>query len=221
MTATARTRARPGTRRLGRDERRASIVTAAAGAFATGGFAATSMAELATAAGVSHLIVYRHFESKEALYEAVLDRAVRHLDAALAADAASGRYGPTPAALLASARADVDAFRVLWRHAAHERAFARRADAARARVLRPTLAALESIVAADHRRWAARATVAFVVDAVLVWVEEGDARLDERFVAATDASLRAGVRSWAAPTPPRTRADPGSRSRRRDGSARR
>jgi AcrR family transcriptional regulator len=182
---------------LPRDERRASIVAAAAHAFAARGFAATSMADVAAAAGVSHLIVYRHFASKEAVYEAVLERAFVHLDAALSTGEASGRYGPTPAALLVSARADVDAFRVLWRHAAHEPSFARHGDAARARVLRPTTAALEPLVAPDHLRWAARATVAYVIDAVLVWIEEGDEQLDDRFVAATDASLRAGVRSWA------------------------
>ena len=203
MSGPARTRARPVTRRLPRPERRAAIVVAAARAFAEGGFAGTAMADVAAAAGVSHLIVYRHFESKEALYAAVLERARRHLDAALADANASGRYGPTPAALLASARVDVDAFRVLWRHAAHEPAFRSQAEAARARVLRPTAAALEPLVAPEHLRWAARATVGFVVDAVLVWVEEGDARLDDRFVAATDASLRAGVRSWATPARPR------------------
>jgi AcrR family transcriptional regulator len=197
---TAPTTATTGvTRRLGREERRASIVAAAARAFSVGGFTATSMADIATASGVSHLIVYRHFESKEAIYEAVLDRALVHLDAVLAAGDASGKYGPTPAALLAAARADVDAFRVLWRHAAREPDFARQVDAARRRVSALTTAALEPLVAPEHLCWATKATVAYVVDAVLIWIEDGEARLDDRFVAATDASLRAGVRSWAEP----------------------
>ncbi|MGH8982505.1 MAG: helix-turn-helix domain-containing protein, partial [Acidimicrobiia bacterium] len=67
-------------KRLGRVARRAAILDAAASAFAAGGYAATSMADIASAAGVSHLIVYRHFESKECLYEAVLERAVDALD---------------------------------------------------------------------------------------------------------------------------------------------
>ena len=50
---------------------------------------------------------------------------------------------------------------------------------------------------AEHLRWAARATIAYVVEAVLVWVEDGDAAPRRRFVAATNAALRAGVRSWA------------------------
>jgi AcrR family transcriptional regulator len=202
VTPAASTRAPSGMRRLPREARRASIVAAAARAFAPGGFTETSMADIAAAAGVSHLIVYRHFESKEQIYEAVLERALAHLDTALAAAGASGRYGPTPAALLGSARSDVDGFRVLWRHAAREPRFEQYGDAARRRLLRPTTAALGPLVGREHRRWAARATVAYVVEAVLVWIEEGDPRLDDRFLAATDASLRAGVRSWAKPSRP-------------------
>jgi AcrR family transcriptional regulator len=187
-------------KRLGRAERRRAIIDAATSAFATGGYAATSMADIASAARVSHLIVYRHFESKERLYEAVLERAGDALTRALSVEGATGRYGPTTAALLAAARADVGAFRVLWRHAAREAEFAHYADKARNQVLELTAAALGPIVAAAHARWATRATTAYVIDAVLVWVEDGDSRLDARFVAATEASLRAGVRSWAKPS---------------------
>ena len=60
-------------RLLSREQREASILRAAARAFATGGFAATSMEDIAAEAGVTKLIVYRHFDSKQQLYEAVLD----------------------------------------------------------------------------------------------------------------------------------------------------
>ncbi|MCI0346935.1 MAG: TetR/AcrR family transcriptional regulator [Chloroflexi bacterium] len=125
-------------RRLGKHERREAILTAAAIAFAREGFAATSMAQVSAAAGVSHLIVYRHFDSKEALYEAVLHRAIEHLDAALEAPGAVGRYGITPAALLASARTEPDSFTVLWRHATREPAFAELVESARRRLERAT-----------------------------------------------------------------------------------
>ncbi|MGH8985668.1 MAG: hypothetical protein ACRDY6_17575, partial [Acidimicrobiia bacterium] len=91
------------------------------------------------------------------------------------------------------------AFRVLWRHAAREPEFAHRADETRDRVLELTAAALAPIVAPEHAHWAARATVAYLVEAVLVWIEDGDGRFDARFVTATEAALRAGVRSWAKP----------------------
>jgi len=183
--------------RLGRAERRAAIIDGAAVAFARGGYSATSMADIAVAAGVSHLIVYRHFDSKEMLYEAVLARALDHLASALAADGAVDTHGPTPAALLGAARSDRDGFEVLWRHATREAEFARWADRARALLLDATETALRPHVARAHLRWAVRATMAYVVEAVLVWVEDGDERLDERFVAATSAAQRAGIKSWA------------------------
>ncbi len=197
--AGAASRAPRTQKRLGRAERRAAILDAAASTFAVGGYAGTSIADIARTAGVSHLIVYRHFASKEELYEAVLGRAQEALASALAVDGATGTYGPTPATLLTAARTDEDAFRVQWRHAAREPEFSGHADAARERMLEITAAALESMVAPEHLHWAARATITYVVDAVLVWVENGDERLDDRFVAATAAALRAGVRSWSKP----------------------
>ena len=110
------------------------------------------MADISTAAGVSHLIVYRHFDSKDALYKAVLERAIQQLDAALGAPGAIGRYGITPRALLENARAAPDAFRVLWRHAAREPAFVGIVDDARDRLVRTTRDAL-----ADRRRAVAAA----------------------------------------------------------------
>ena len=59
---------------LARPERMASILRGAASAFAKSGFAATSMEDVAAACGVTKLIVYRHFESKEDLYREVLQR---------------------------------------------------------------------------------------------------------------------------------------------------
>lgn len=184
-------------RRLGRAERRDAILAAAAGAFAVGGFAATSMADIADAAGVSHLIVYRHFDSKHALYVGVLELATERLATQLGAPRAIGAYGPTPAAMLAVARADEAGFQILWRHATREAEFTHSVDAANRVVHGATRAALGRIVASEHREWAVRATSAYVVEAVLHWIEYGDPSFDGRFIAATGAALRAGVRSWA------------------------
>ena len=189
----------PPRRRLGKHERREAILAAAAAAFSREGFAATSMGEVSAAAGVSHLIVYRHFSSKEALYEAVLRRAVESLERALEAPGAIGRYGITPAALLAGARSEPDAFTVLWRHATREPMFAELVESARRRLERATEDALTGVADPAQQRWAARATVAYLVESVLVWIEDGDQRLDDRFVAATDAAIRAGVRAWTRP----------------------
>ena len=60
------------TSRLPREARRAQLVDAAASAFLGDGYDKTSMDQVAQAAGVSRLIVYRNFESKEDLYRQVL-----------------------------------------------------------------------------------------------------------------------------------------------------
>jgi len=86
---------------------------------------------------------------------------------------------------------------VLWRHATREPEFERFAERARELLRGATEAALAPSVAPAHLRWATRATVSYLVEAVLVWVEDGDERLDAKFVAATAAALKAGVRSWA------------------------
>ena len=185
----------PATRRLSRHERREAILAAAAAAFARTGFPTTSIADISATAGVSHLIVYRHFDSKEALYKAVLRRAIEQLGA----PGAVGRYGPTPRAVLGGARAAPDAFTVLWRHAAREPSFVDIVDDARSRLERATCDALSARVEPSQRRWAARATVAYLIESVLVWIEDGDERLDDRFIAATDAATRAGVRAWTRP----------------------
>jgi AcrR family transcriptional regulator len=180
--------------RLPRAERKALILSAATSAFAIGGYTATSMADISRAAGVSHLIVYTHFDSKENLYNAVLRLARENLERALTPPGSIGNFGPTTATVLSAARAGEDAFRVLWWHAPREPVFSPHADAARDRLEAASREALGPIA---HVEWAARATISYVVQAVLVWVEDGDERLDRRFVMATEAALKAGVRSWS------------------------
>jgi AcrR family transcriptional regulator len=58
--------------RLSADERRAVITRAAGRLFARDGYAATRLEDIAAAAGVTKPIVYRHFDSKKALYLALL-----------------------------------------------------------------------------------------------------------------------------------------------------
>ena len=54
------------------EQTRAAILDAAAEAFADGGFAATSITQIAAAARVTKGAVYHHFPDKQALFEAVL-----------------------------------------------------------------------------------------------------------------------------------------------------
>ncbi len=61
-------------KRLKAEDRRQSILAAAQGLFAGAGLHGAPVDDIARAAGISPAILYRHFPSKEALYNAVLER---------------------------------------------------------------------------------------------------------------------------------------------------
>lgn len=186
-------------RPLRRPERRRSILAGAARAFAGHGFVATSMEAIADATGVTKLILYRHFDSKEALYRAVVDRVSGRLAEEFAAVAAGGRRsGVAARAFLTVAREDPDGFRLLWRHAAREPDFAEYAD----RFRRLAVEFASSLLAARVgdpalRRWGAETLVAFLVDAVLAWLDHGDPGRDDELVERVTASMLAMVEPWA------------------------
>lgn len=187
------------TRRLPRAQRRATILAGAAHAFAEAGFAATSMADVAAASGVTPLIVYRHFESKEELYRAVLADVAAELLAAMADAPDPDGYGLGAGSLLTVARANPDGFRLLWRHATREPQFVSEAEALRTEALRQAKSALVGLVPPEFLDWAAHAILGYLVEAVIAWLDHGDAARDEQLVTAINRSLRAGVRGWADP----------------------
>lgn len=72
-------------------QRREAILSTAFPLFARRGLEATTTRELAAAAGVSEPILYRHFPSKEALFDAVFDAAEERILTALQASAGDAR----------------------------------------------------------------------------------------------------------------------------------
>ena len=60
-----------------RDARRDDILRAAANVFARAGLAAAKVSDIAREAGLSHGLVYHYFESKEAMFAALLDAKVK------------------------------------------------------------------------------------------------------------------------------------------------
>jgi AcrR family transcriptional regulator len=61
--------------RVPADVRQKQLLDVAEGLFAEGGYSATSIDGIATAAGVTRPVIYQHFGSKEGVYLAVLRRA--------------------------------------------------------------------------------------------------------------------------------------------------
>jgi AcrR family transcriptional regulator len=189
--------AQPLTGPLPRAQRQAAILSGAAEAFARAGYAATSMEDIAAASGITKLIVYRHFDSKEDLYRAVLQRTFDRLVEVFLAGYAAGPSGGLGArSLLTVAREDPHGFRLLWQHAAREPQFADYARDMRERAVDASRALLAGRVAPDLHEWAAHTIFGYLVEAVLNWLEYGDPGRDDEFVDLAAAALRSGVVAW-------------------------
>ncbi len=187
---------RPTTRRS--PARRLAVLQAAAEAFAHGGYAATSMEDIATTAGITKLIVYRHFGTKEALYRAVLQQVFERQVELFLANIAQGLEAEgSTRALLEVAREWPDGFRLLWRHTAREPQFAEYARSLRDIAVNASRRVVTPLVARELAEWAAQTLFDHVSDAVLDWLDHGDAAHDEQFVALETAATRATVAAWA------------------------
>jgi len=189
---------RMATRPRPRAQRRQVILSGAARAFASGGFEATSMEDIAVSAGVTKLIVYRHFDSKEDLYRAILEEVSGRLGAevrsAMDRDQRHGVFGP---AFLAVARHDPDGFRLLWKHSSREPRFARYSADVRGASVDFARTRLGKRVDGALVEWAAPMSVDFLVEAVLNWLDHGDPDADGRFLDVVERSLVALVEAWA------------------------
>ena len=188
------------TRRLPREQRREAILSGATRAFAASGFAATSMADIANASGITQIIVYRHFESKQELYRAVLQRVSDRISTELTSNSDRGGFAAGARAVLEAARRDPEGFTLLWRHSAREPLFSSYASELREQATDAVANSLEERVPRENLRWASHATFGYLVEAVLNWLEYGDPRRDDTFISATNAAMRAGIRAWTRKT---------------------
>ena len=82
--------------RMAGEERRLQILAVAVSLFSQKGFRGTTTKEIATAAGVSEAMVFRHFATKQELYSAILDHKA----------CASGRFDPAEMAAAPMERKD-------------------------------------------------------------------------------------------------------------------
>jgi AcrR family transcriptional regulator len=158
-------------RRMPRVERREQILAAATRAFARTGFADTSLDDVAGEAGITRVILYRHFDSKADMYRAVLDRACTRLANTVGTDDFGEHAIP---ALLRAASDDPDAFRLLFRFAAREAEFRELMDtfaAASAEITHKNLAA--QVPEGPWLDWAARLVPALTAEAVISWLDAG------------------------------------------------
>ncbi len=193
--------------RLPRAARRAQIIETAAGAFLTAGFDGTSMEDVAEAAGISRLLIYRIFETKEQLYRAVLSSITNEFVAEFQElDLAEiRRRGGIVRIMLGIARRHPDAFRLLWRHAAHEPAFATFSDRFRlvlAEYTQNVVILTGRAIDARMMRWCATSLAAHLLEGMSSWLDHGDPSLDDDYIVLQVCGLFAMIDAWADPHPP-------------------
>lgn len=161
------------------------------------------MDDVAAASGVTKLIVYRHFDSKEALYRAVLDGVAARLADEFAAGLElprSQRRGFIARTLLTVARDNPDGFRLLFRHSVREPRFADVLDGYRLGALAVAHDLIgERIPDPTLRAWAAQVMADYVEEAVLAWLDVGDPARDGELVERATDGLLAMFAAWAVP----------------------
>jgi AcrR family transcriptional regulator len=164
------------------------------------------MDDVAAEAGITRLIVYRHFASKEALYRAVLivvaDR-LRDEFLAGTATAAPDDHTWIHRMILGVARENPDGFRLLMVHAAREAQFAVHHDEweAKARSVAEMMIG-DRLDDPALTGWVTRTIVASLVESVLAWLDYGPAARDEEFVGRASAALGAMFRAAVRPPEP-------------------
>lgn len=156
--------------RLPRAQRREQILAAATTAFARAGFAATSLDDVAREAGISRMIVYRHFDSKRELYQQALDRVGE-----LIAQRTQGEISlHTLEAFIQVAAAEPDGFRLLFKHAAREPEFSAQTDEMRGHMAAATHERIADRIGDDRwARWAAACIPGVLAETVLAWLDAG------------------------------------------------
>jgi AcrR family transcriptional regulator len=158
------------------------------------------MEDVGAACGVTKLIVYRHFGTKDELYRAILqqvfDRIGDELRDRLAHRTERGVGVHTP---LTVAREDPDGYRLLWRHAAREPMFAAYAASTRAISVDVTRQLLQLDSGDDTLdQWTAEVLFAWLVECTLAWLDTGDPDRDDVFIDRTIKGFWALHQAWQA-----------------------
>ena len=164
------------TRRMPRAQRWEQILDAATRAFARGGFASTGLDAIAAEAGVTPVILYRHFASKADLYRAVIEGGHTRLREAVGGDDLDDATIPI---FIRAAAADPDAFRLLYRYAAREPEFRDIVDSLFESSIELTRRHLADIADDRWRSWAARLLPTMTIDAVIAWLDAGQPDPDQ------------------------------------------
>lgn len=168
----------------------------AARVFRQHGLAGATMEQVAAAAGVTKVVLYRRFPSKDALIQAIFAETLRRLKAE---DVKAWRgYGNGMRKSLSAARSFEDGFILLVRHGDQDPAY----QAAHAALRKRTGQRLRALLWYPDRpppsaqrpallELSLEPMISFCNDALAYWVEKGDPARDEHFVRWCGQMMRA------------------------------
>ena len=160
-------------RRLPRAQRREQILAAATEAFARAGFAATSLDDIAAEAGITRVILYRHFDSKSDLYQAVLDRMIARIQSHVD-ESVGGFTEASIDGLLYAAIESPAGFRLLFQHAQREPEFKEWGERFRAEATDAAYPQISAVVPDKGiARWAAQLAPVVAIEAIIAWLDAG------------------------------------------------
>jgi AcrR family transcriptional regulator len=155
------------------------------------------MDEVASRAGISKVLLYRHVEGKADLYRSVLQHTLAEMATEFDSGVAVGAPHSAIRAVLAVARRNPHGVRLLVRHASREPEFAAYATELRARVVDAFVPMLAPRVDDEaNLHWLVELTVTLVWEGVLGWIDDGSGD-DEQFVERFGAGVQAAVQEWS------------------------
>lgn len=178
--------------------RREQILEAAAGCFAADSFAGTTIEEVARCAGLSRMMVYRYFESKEEIYLAVVDQVATALLAQLTILESPVSSDAVTRIHFAVAAQYPAGYRLFWEQARAERSFRMHAAELVERIHEVSRELLSQWVdLGELDAWASAVSTRFSVAATLAYLDstaELPVSVVEEF---SSYGLSGIVRSWA------------------------
>ncbi len=171
-------------KRLPAERRRRQLLDVALEVFATRGFDATSMEDIAEAAGVTKPLLYQHFDSKRALYlEIIRDVSMGLIGHVTSATSAAGsprqQVEQGFSAYFAFVLQHRNAFRVLFgRSASHDEELSRAVKEVEKKIAETIAPLIDVGVSPEHRRLLAHAVIGMAEGASRYWMSGSNSRAE-------------------------------------------
>lgn len=178
-----------------RRARKAEFMREAAKVFLRAGLRDATMDDVAAQIGVSKVVLYRYFASKEELVDAILEQMTESL---LEADRKPWQgYEDSIMNSVSVAWEDPAAFLLLARDAKSDPVFGRHHRAVWEGVADRLTKAFEGFgLKADHARMSGEAMTSYVINAEVHWIEHGAPERDREFAEWASAGTHALDRQW-------------------------